>query len=98
MDQMGCYVVGQVVGDEVSPPCGAAGWMEEEESHFGDTLDSSSVCWSYNFIHAPSVSVQAAAQAGHDCNSQPSPTLGSLGWPGAVYEKYLEPTLKLLVL
>lgn len=31
-------------------------------------------------------------------DSQPSPTLRSLGWPGAVCEKYLEPTPKLLVL
>lgn len=80
--------MGHVVWDEVSPPCRAAGWVEEEEG-FGNTLDSSS-SWSCNVIHTPSAGAQAAAQVDHNWDSWPSPTLGSLGWPGAVHEKYLE--------
>lgn len=69
---------------------GKRGWV-------GNALDGSS-SWSCSFIHAPSAAIQAAAQVGHDWDSQPSPTLGSLGWPGAVQEKYLEPTQKSQVL
>lgn len=85
-------MIGHAVGDEVSLLCRAAGWMKEVVEFF-DTLDSSSACWSSNFIHA-----QAAAQVGHDGDSQPLPTLRSLGWPGPVHKKYLELTQKLLVL
>lgn len=85
-------MVGSVVGDEVSLPSRAAGWMKEVVEVF-DTLDSSSACWSSNFICA-----QAAAQVSHNWDSQPLPTLRSLGWPAPVHKKYLELTQKLLVL
>lgn len=95
--QMGHSVVQNAAGDEVS-----ALWScKVDEGECGGlwyTLESSSACWSCSFIHAPKAGTQAAAQVGQDWDSQPSPALRSMGWPGAVHEKYLEPTQKLLVL
>lgn len=53
-------------------PCRAPGWMKEEVEGFWDTLESSRAPRSCSILHAPGSGTQAAAQAGHPWNPQPS--------------------------